>query len=67
MERAQELKDLKDNYKAALNTPAGKQVVNDLMEKCYFAKRMYDDNPNVLYFREGRRDLILYILNLLQD
>lgn len=67
MDRQQEQKDLKDAYRIVFKSPAGQKVLADIMDKCYFGKKMYDDNPNIIYFREGRRDLFLYIQMFLLD
>ena len=66
-DRDQKTKNLKDAYKIIFKSKEGEVVLNDLADKCYFIKRLFDENAATMYFREGRRDLYLYILNLLED
>jgi len=66
-QRKQRQKDLISVYKHVFSTGEGKKILEDLRDKCYYDKRIYDDNPNVMYFKEGRRELYLYILDILKE
>jgi hypothetical protein len=63
----QEYEDLRVIYKIVFGGEEGEKVLDDLADKCYVARTTYDDNPNTMYFREGRRDLYFYIIKMLSD
>ena len=57
---------LRSMYKAVFNSPAGRIVLNDMMVNAGFFRSSYQqkDAHGTSYF-EGRRSLVLDIINLL--
>lgn len=67
-EEAQLLQEqLVKDYQATFATPFGKNVLNDLMNKCRLNTTSYcQGDPHGTSFHEGNRDVLLYILDMMQ-
>ena len=55
--------DLVNNYKDVFKTVKGKAVLYDLMWKCGMLNASYTEDVNQMIFNEGKRSVILSILN----
>lgn len=61
------LQELRGHYQKALDNPSGQVVIQDLMNGCaYFDITDTDQNDAAVWFREGQRSLINYVLNQLE-
>lgn len=52
-------------YLSVFDTPSGKDVLENLAKRCYVKTSTYDDNPQRMAFREGRRSIFVYIGTIL--
>ena len=50
-----------DNFKELLSSKLGKELMSDLMQRCQFLTTATSGN---LEFREGQRDIFLYLFKL---
>lgn len=53
-------------YTDIFDTPAGKEVLYDLLKEARVFHTEYDKDPSFFIFKEGRRDIINYILSQLK-
>ena len=62
-------KDRNNKYKKVFNTPDGEKVVEDLKKQFHFEATTYTDglDTNTAIYREGRRSVVLWILNQIKD
>ena len=56
------------DYKRVFSTAPGKRVLADLMQEGHLlAPTMTDsNNPNIIYFNEGKRNIVLFIMSILK-
>ena len=52
-------------YQRLFATEDGQEVLYDLMRKCNFVKPTYDPDIHVAMINEGKREVILYIIEVL--
>lgn len=52
-------------YKAHFTTPEGKKILQDLAIRCNYDRSSFDPDPIKMAYREGRRSVVLDILNIL--
>mgnify|MGYP001026734590 FL=1 len=60
-----DLKDLMDCYRHVFSTPEGEIVLQDILDHAYISMPTVEeasDSPSLVMFREGARNLALYIL-----
>lgn len=56
------------DYQATFHTEFGERVMKDLMNKCRMNTTSYiSGNPHETAFHEGNRDVMLYILDMMQQ
>jgi hypothetical protein len=60
-------KELKATYRSALNSDDGKKVLEDLDARFGLWKSSYTPNSDETAFREGQRDVLLFIHNMIKD
>lgn len=56
-----------DNYKLVFGSPQGRAVLYDLMEHCGMLRSSYTKDANEVLFREGERNVVLRILQILDQ
>lgn len=54
------------NYKQVFGTEIGKRVLWDMMQEHFILGHTFHDNPHEMSFREGQRNVVLRILNLIK-
>jgi len=52
-------------YKTVFGSEQGQLVLEDLAESCSVSTTVFDGNPHIMSFKEGRRSVILDILKAL--
>lgn len=60
-----ELEDIIDCYRHVFSTPEGEIVLEDILANAYMSKSTVEkatDTPDLVMFREGARNLALFIL-----
>ena len=60
-----DLKDLMDCYRHVFSTPEGEIVLQDILDHAYISRSTVEeasDSQSLVMFREGARNLALYIL-----
>jgi hypothetical protein len=65
-----EKQELKNCYKVVFNTEQGKKVLEDLKHRGFYNMTSYfgvKDNSDIVLYREGHRNLLLYILSQLKE
>jgi hypothetical protein len=62
--KAKESLDLLLAYRNVFGTAQAEKVVNDLIKR-YMLRSSMDDSPNRLAFHEGERNVVLFILTML--
>ena len=55
------------NYKLVFNTEQGEKVLKDLKDFCYYNKSTYTGNKDECIYKEGMRNVVLYILTQLKS
>lgn len=55
------------NYKVVFNTEQGEKVLEDLKNFCFYDKPAYTGDANEGLYREGMRNVVLYILTQLKS
>lgn len=58
--------DIVKAFKAFSDTPQGQIVLKHLLKISNFCQTTYSENTSTTMFKEGRRSLMLEILNLIQ-
>ena len=56
-------RDLVHKYKQTFSSPAGKEVLKDLMKLCHFVNTDCDMDPYVVSFKNGERSVLMRILS----
>lgn len=59
------IEDIRDSYEHIFSTPEGEIVLEDILNNAYVSKSTMEkavDAPQLVMFREGARNLALYIL-----
>lgn len=59
------IEDLLDCYRHVFSTPEGEIVLNDILDAAYVNRSTVEkatDSPDLVMFREGARNLALYIM-----
>tara|TARA_R100000995_G_scaffold28663_2_gene12649 strand:+ start:537 stop:749 length:213 start_codon:yes stop_codon:yes gene_type:complete len=59
--------ELKATYKSVLNSDDGLRVMNDLSSRFGLWKTSYTPNSDETAFREGQRDVVLFLLNMINE
>jgi hypothetical protein len=60
--------DLKANYKFVFSSNEGQIVMNDLQKRCHiFAPVFSGENTHEMAFKDGQRNVVLFLLNMLSD
>lgn len=59
--------ELKAIYKSVLNSEDGMRVMNDLSARFGLWKSSYTPNSDETAFREGQRDVVLFLLNMINE
>ena len=54
------------DYKSIFTTEAGMRVLEDLGNYGFISQTTYDDSAHRMVFREGARDVVLYIRKLIE-
>jgi hypothetical protein len=54
------------DYKGAFGTEQGQRVLHDLCKTCGLLITSFDENPHMMAFKEGQRNVVLHILNKLK-
>ena len=65
--RSQSILRINSEYKNVFSTPAGKNVLNDLMSRCNVLDDISDNDPISSARKEGRRSVVLHILKVLKS
>ena len=60
-------KELKQTYRAALATEDGAVVIQDLEKRFNFHTTSFSTDPHETAFREGQRNVILFIHSILKE
>jgi len=60
-EREEQYLKIGEAYRRLFDTPDGKAVLKDLSNYCFESESVYDDKHERIYFKEGRRSVILKI------
>lgn len=58
--------DLIRKYKKVFEGPDGEFVLRDLMVRFNMVGGTYSENPNIMYFREGERSAVRFILDTVE-
>lgn len=70
MEKAKEKQYKKlavvQDYKDVFSSVKGQKVLNDMMAAHFVIQPTVSDNPHETYFREGQRNVVLRILQLMK-
>jgi len=59
--------ELKKDYQHTFDTPEGKRVLADLQSAYYHRLSYTKDDPYETAFREGQRNVIIRIINLIKE
>ena len=62
-----ELKELQQAYRLVFDSPDGRRVLADLHTRCNMNRSTYSEKPNEIYFLEGQRNVVLWILDILRE
>jgi len=62
-----EIGDLKNAYRLVFNTPDGQRVLADLQARCNIDRSTWSDKPNEIFFLEGQRQAVLWIMDMLKE
>lgn len=57
---------LKGKYSEIFNSDAGQMVLEHLVDKYYVDKTTYSETTNEIIIKEGNRQVILHILNMIK-
>ncbi len=60
-------KDLKATYRSVLNSEDGQKVLEDLGARFGVWKTSYTPNSDETAFREGQRDVVLFLHNIIKQ
>jgi hypothetical protein len=60
-------KDLKNAYRSMLNSDDGIKVLDDLEHRFGLHRTSYVPNSDETIFREGQRDVVLFLRSTLKD
>tara|TARA_A100000172_G_C2971073_1_gene85952 strand:- start:356 stop:556 length:201 start_codon:yes stop_codon:yes gene_type:complete len=60
-------KDLKATYRSVLNSEDGQKVLEDLGARFGLWKTSYTPNSDETAFREGQRDVVLFLYNIIKQ
>ena len=60
-------KDLKATYRSVLNSEDGQKVLEDLCARFGLWKTSYTPNSDETAFREGQRDVVLFLHNIIKQ
>jgi len=60
-------KDLKATYKQVFNSEDGQKVLDDLGSRFGLWKTSYTPNSDETAFREGQRDVVLFLHSIIKD
>jgi hypothetical protein len=60
-------KDLKNAYRSMLNSDDGIKVLDDLERRFGLHRTSYVPNSDETIFREGQRDVVLFLRSTLKD
>jgi|TARA_R100001129_G_scaffold185790_1_gene175153 hypothetical protein len=60
-------KDLKATYRSVLNSEDGQKVLEDLGARFGLWKTSYTPNSDETAFREGQRDVVLFLHNIIKQ
>lgn len=60
--RENKLTDLIKDYHEVFASEAGKRVLYDLLKKGHILHANYNGNTNDMLFRDGERNIVLYIM-----
>jgi hypothetical protein len=60
-------KDLKATYKSVLKSEDGQKVLEDLGLRFGLWKTSYTPNSDETAFREGQRDVVLFLNSIIKD
>jgi hypothetical protein len=58
---------LRLDFEKTFGTESGDRVLNHMIGRFAFATTTYDDSPYMMYFKEGQRTTVLYILSQLGE
>ena len=59
--------DLKANYKLVFSSEEGQIVMNDLQRRCNLFAPVFSENTHEMAFKDGQRNVALFLLNMLSD
>jgi len=57
--------DAIQRYKKVFGSPDGEEVIKDLIKSCGILNPLFSSDPIIMSYNEGRRSVILDIINLL--
>ena len=57
---------LEQDYRTVFTSEAGEKVLRDLMQRSFFWGTSFDSSAVTMAHNEGRRDAILYIVNMVR-
>ena len=60
-------KDLRATYRSVLNSDDGQKVLEDLGARFGLWKTSYTPNSDETAFREGQRDVVLFLHNIIKQ
>lgn len=52
-------------YKKVFGSPDGEEIIKDLIKSCGILNPMFSNDPIVMSYNEGRRSVVLDMINLL--
>jgi hypothetical protein len=66
--KPEELEQLEMDYRVQLGSPAGENILNDLKMQCGYDNALFKpgDDQLALAWLEGRRSVVIYILNMMK-
>lgn len=66
LERTELLKQLRHKYYQLFSSPLGAEILEDLRRRFYYRSSYAQGDPQHTVFREGQRDTVLFILNMIR-
>tara|TARA_Y100001938_G_scaffold128489_1_gene182297 strand:+ start:2385 stop:2591 length:207 start_codon:yes stop_codon:yes gene_type:complete len=60
-------KELKETYRSVLMSEDGEKVMEDLGARFGLWKSSFTPNSDETAFREGQRDVVLFLTNIIKD
>ena len=69
MDKPDEVKQLEMDYTIQFGSPAGERILDDLKRVGGYNKSLYEigDDVNSLAYLEGRRSIVLHILDMIKN